>query len=57
VYNGAKDGCFTVARVDGLLIRDNFQLVSGKRPEMGIRIGSSTNVTIDPGRDVQFPVA
>jgi hypothetical protein len=57
VYKGLKDGCFTVARVDGLLIRDNFQLVNGRRPEMGIRLGSSTDVTVDPGEDVQFPVA
>jgi hypothetical protein len=56
VYNGYRDGCFTVARVDGLLIRDNFQLVSGRRPDMGIRLGSSTDVTIEPGKDVQFPV-
>ena len=57
VYNGYKDGCFTVARVDGLLISDNFQPVSGKRPEMGIQVGSSTDVTIEPDENLQFPVA
>jgi hypothetical protein len=56
-YNGYKDGCFTVARVDGLLIRDNFQTVTGRRPDMGIHLGSSTDVTVDPGENLQFPVA
>jgi hypothetical protein len=57
VYNGAKNGCFTVARVDGLVVRDNLQPVSGNRPEMGICLGSSTNVTVEPGADRQFPAA
>ena len=56
VYNGATNGCFTVARVDGLLIGDNLQPVSGIRPEMGIRLGSSTDVTVDPDANLQFPV-
>jgi len=56
VYNGYKDGCFTVARVDGLLISDNLQPVSGNRPAMGIELGSSTDVTVDPGENLQFPV-
>jgi hypothetical protein len=57
VYNGYKNGCFTVARVDGLLIRDNFQTVSGNRPEMGVCLGSSTNVAVEPDERVQFPIA
>jgi hypothetical protein len=56
VYNGYKNGCFTVARVDGLLVRDNFQSVSGNRPDMGILVGSSTDVTIEPDESLQFPI-
>jgi hypothetical protein len=56
VYNGFKNGCFTAARVDGLVIRDNYQPVSGNRPDMGILVGSSTDVTVDPDERLQFPI-
>jgi hypothetical protein len=56
VYNSPLD-CFEVDRIDTLEIRDNHQVVSGVRSSMGIDIGTSTNVTISPSEDTQFPTS
>jgi hypothetical protein len=57
VFDGNSWDCYHLTRVDGLEVRDNFQLVNGKRQSMGLDVGSSTNVVVAPSPDVQFPVA
>jgi hypothetical protein len=48
--------CFELRNIDGLTIHDNYQLVSGVRPDMGLALYDCTDVSVVPSTRQQFPV-
>ena len=56
IFNSPSQ-CFELRNIDGLRIHDNYQLVSGVRPDMGLALYDCTEVSISPSTLEQFPLA